>query len=249
MKLTVLGTAAPYPVPGNACSGYLLSSQGRSLWVDAGTGTFSELQRHLALDELDAIWISHRHADHSADLLVAYYALRLHESRLAKKILLIGPEGLCDRLAHYLGPSSAEHLAEIFDVMHMHGWAEQQVGHFFLEWGPVQHGIPAFALTVKADGAQVTYSGDTGPCLSLVELAEGSTVLLCEAGYDTLPVGKNGVHHTPESAGSSAQEAGVERLILTHLERNLTPDEAKKRAATTFSGLIEVAAPGKIFSL
>ncbi|PPF75234.1 MBL fold metallo-hydrolase, partial [Subtercola sp. Z020] len=28
MQLTVLGTAAPFPVPGNACSGYLLRSGG-----------------------------------------------------------------------------------------------------------------------------------------------------------------------------------------------------------------------------
>ena len=64
MKLTILGTATPYPRPDNPCSGYLVQHGITSIWMDAGTGTLAELQRHIPLDRLDAIWISHAHADH-----------------------------------------------------------------------------------------------------------------------------------------------------------------------------------------
>ncbi|MGW3036784.1 MBL fold metallo-hydrolase [Streptomyces sp. NPDC001178] len=75
LTLTVLGTASPHPRPGRPCSGYLLRGGGAEVWVDAGPGTFAELQRHTNPARLSAIWISHVHADHSADLLSAVYAL------------------------------------------------------------------------------------------------------------------------------------------------------------------------------
>ena len=75
LSLTVLGCATPYPSADNPCSGYLVSNGDTRLWMDAGTGTLGPLQRHTRLEDLDAIWISHLHADHSADLLTACYAL------------------------------------------------------------------------------------------------------------------------------------------------------------------------------
>lgn len=75
LDLTVLGCATPYPTADNPCSGYLVSCGNTHVWMDAGSGTLGPLQRYVRLDELDAIWISHLHADHSADLLTAYYGL------------------------------------------------------------------------------------------------------------------------------------------------------------------------------
>ncbi|GAA2360041.1 hypothetical protein GCM10010246_57820 [Streptomyces cuspidosporus] len=86
----------------NPCSGYLISSGHTRLWADAGSGTPAQLQRYARLDEVDAIWISHLHADHSADLLTAYYAALYADLRLAAPIPLYGPPGIAERLAHYL---------------------------------------------------------------------------------------------------------------------------------------------------
>lgn len=77
LRLTVLRSATPYPSAENPCSGYLESSRGTTIWVDAGSGTLGPLQRYARLDELDAIWVSHMHADHSADLLIAAGSWRM----------------------------------------------------------------------------------------------------------------------------------------------------------------------------
>ncbi|MGA1836697.1 MBL fold metallo-hydrolase [Herbiconiux sp. 11R-BC] len=272
MRLTVLGTATPYPRPGNACSGYLVQSgevgvaakpgaaadvgaKGRAadpggrttVWVDAGTGTLAELQRHTALAELDAIWISHRHADHTADLLVAYYALRFAELTPAHPIPLIGPEGLLDRLAAFLGPNSVAELPRVFDFRPMSGWGEAVFGPLTLSWGPVQHGVPAFGLTVDetAAGRRLAYSGDTAPCISLEELAEGAHLLLAEVGYADAS-GDDPVHLTPEDAGRAAAAARVERLVLTHIDGGLTGAEAARRATAHFAGTVSVAVTGDV---
>ena len=264
MLLTVLGTATPYPQPGNACSGYLVQSGGplsvakdapnrATVWVDAGTGTLAELQRHTRLADLDAIWISHRHADHTADLLVAYYALRFSELAPAGPVRLIGPEGLLDRLAAFLGPNAAALLPEVFDFTPMSGWGETEVGPLALAWGPVQHGVPAFGLTVAENGRRLAYSGDSAPCISLEELAEDADLLLIEAGYAEAPAGSETAeapaHHTTEDAGRTASRARAARLVLTHIANEVTPAVAVSRASAHFDGPLEAAAPGSVYEI
>ncbi|MGD8193608.1 MBL fold metallo-hydrolase [Herbiconiux sp. P18] len=256
MQLTVLGTATPYPRPGNACSGYLLQGEpsaegGRTaLWIDAGTGTLAELQRHVAPDRLDAIWISHRHADHSADLLVAYYALRFGAALPAAPIPLIAPEGMLDRLAAYLGPSSVDELPRVFDHRPMSGFGDLRVGSLDLSWGAVQHGVPAFGLTVDEGERRFAYSGDTAPCGSLEEIGEKADLFLIEAGYDAaVPRGEAPVHHTPDDAGRTAAAAGAGRLVLTHVADTITADDAVSRASVLFDGAVDLARPGAVFTI
>nr|WSX74415.1 MBL fold metallo-hydrolase [Streptomyces sp. NBC_00899] len=249
LRLTVLGSATPYPSVDNPCSGYLLSSGGTRVWMDAGTGTLAQLQRYARLDELDAIWISHLHADHSADLLTAYYGALFADVRLAAPIPLYGPAGTADRLAHFLTNTSTRSPVEsAFAVHELHDGHQVQVGALTLTSRAVAHGIPAFAVRVEAGGTSLVYSGDTAPCASLTELAEGCDALLCEAESVQAPVGEEKVHHTPEDSGETAGAARAARLIVTHVGRSLTPQQAVERAATRFDGPVDHAAPGATFS-
>jgi ribonuclease BN (tRNA processing enzyme) len=244
MKITVLGTATPYPRPGNACSGYLLQHDSTAIWVDAGTGTLAELQRHIGLDQLTAIWISHSHADHTADLLTAYYALRFADVRPGHPVPLYCPPGLRERLVGFLGPSSVKGLPRAFDFIEHDGWGEATINGLNLSWGPVDHGMPAYALRVQSPDLTVAYSGDSAYCQSLVELAEDADLLLCEADYSERPDDGPAVHCTPEDASRIAREARVPRLVLTHL--GLDSSEAKARAATDYEGAVQIAEPGQV---
>ena len=79
MRLTVLGKSPSWQDAGGACSGYLVEAGDgerlRRVWIDAGSGTLTNLLRHATLPQLDAIWISHLHVDHLSDMPVAYYTL------------------------------------------------------------------------------------------------------------------------------------------------------------------------------
>ncbi|MDX3228229.1 MBL fold metallo-hydrolase [Streptomyces sp. ME19-01-6] len=250
LRLTVLGCATPYPSVDNPCSGYLVSSGNTRVWVDAGTGTLGPLQRHTRLDELDAIWISHLHADHSADLLTAYYGLLFADIRLTAPIPLYGPPGIADRLAGFLTNSPNRSPVEsAFAVTELHDGHEVTVGPMKLTSRAVAHGIPAFALRVEAGGRALVYSGDTAPCAALTDLAEGCDTLLCEAESAYAPAEGEQVHHTPEETGDTADAARAGRLIVTHVGRFLTPQEAVARAAARFDGPVEYAAPGATFEI
>ncbi|MGW1126601.1 MBL fold metallo-hydrolase [Streptomyces sp. NPDC002526] len=250
LRLTVLGSATPYASVDNPCSGYLVSSGGTRVWVDAGSGTLAQLQRHVRLDEVDAIWISHLHADHSADLLTAYYAALFADIRLAAPIPLYGPPGIADRLAHFLSNTSTRSPVEsAFAVHELDDGHQARVGTLTLTSRAVAHGIPAFAVRIETEGRSLVYSGDTAPCVNLTRLAEGCDVLLCEAESDQAPTEGEQVHHTPEDAGDTAGAARAGRLIVTHVGRFLTPQQAVARASARFDGPVAYAAPGAVFSI
>ncbi|MFS8096706.1 MBL fold metallo-hydrolase [Lentzea alba] len=246
LSLTVLGCATPYPSTDNPCSGYLVSHGDTRVWMDAGTGTLGPLQQHTSLEALDAIWISHLHADHSADLLTAYYALLFADVERAP-IPLYGPPGIADRLAGFLtnGPQRSP-IEDAFAVTELDDGHQTAIGTLRLTTAAVEHGIPAFGVRIEADGGSLTYSGDTAPCPSLVELARGTDVLLCEA--ESAEKTPDMAHHTPEDAGETATAARAKRLIVTHVGRFLTPQEAVTRAGTRYAGRIDYAAPGTTFT-
>ncbi|GAB3846009.1 MBL fold metallo-hydrolase [Micromonospora andamanensis] len=232
----------------NPCSGYLVSGGGTRVWVDAGSGTLAQLQRHVRLDELDAIWISHLHADHSADLLTAYYGALYADIQLTAPIPLYGPPGIAGRLAHFLTNTDIRSPIEFaFAVEELHDGHQVRVGALTLTSRAVAHGIPAFALRVEATGRSLVYSGDTAPCPGLTSLAKGCDVLLCEAESAQAPSAGEQAHHTPEDAGDTARAAQAGRLIVTHVGRFLTPQQAVARAKTRFDGPIDYAAPGATF--
>ncbi|MBB4678824.1 MBL fold metallo-hydrolase [Crossiella cryophila] len=244
LTLTVLGNATPYPTRDNPCSGYLVTNGDTRVWMDAGTGTLGPLQHHTGLAELTAIWISHAHADHTADLLTAYYALRYADID-RDPLPLYCPPGLADRLANFLtnGPERSP-VESAFAIHELHDGHQVQLGELTLTSRAVDHGIPAFGVRVESPEASLVFSGDTAACPALTELASGCDLLLCEAESDQRPADEPPVHHTPEDAGETAQAAGARRLLLTHLGRSVSPDDAVTRAAARFAGPVEFAEPG-----
>ncbi|MEV6245222.1 MBL fold metallo-hydrolase [Streptomyces sp. NPDC051742] len=245
LRLTVLGSATPFARPGNACSGHLVEGGGVRVWVDAGSGTLAELQRYVALADVDAVWISHLHADHSADLLTAYYALLYAGLELPLPVQLYGPEGTADRLAGFLtnGPDRSP-VESAFRCEELYDGHVARVGGLTLRSRAVEHGMPAFALRVEdEEGCSLVYSGDCEPCPSLVELARDCDLFLCEAD------GAGGGHHSAAQAGRSAAEAGAGRLVVTHVGPGVPPEEAVALAAAEFSGEVAHADPGLRFEI
>jgi len=241
-SVTVLGTATPYPLPGRACSGYLLAAGDTRVWVDAGPGSLANLQRHTSLPQLDAIWISHLHVDHCADLLGAFYALAYGGLEVAAPIPLYAPAGLLGRLAGFFDrPDMADRLAPHLALHELHDGHRVTLGGLELRAAAVRHDIEAYGLRAEYAGAALTFSGDTGPCAALDALADGADLLLCEAESDRWDSDAPQGHHTPEDTGALAARARVGRLLVTHVGPTLTPEAATARAAAAFGGPTECA--------
>jgi ribonuclease BN (tRNA processing enzyme) len=96
-----------------------------------------------------------------------------------------------------------------------------------------------------SSGGRFVFGADCRPNEELVGFAEGADVLLAEA---TLlvpePDPDDRGHLTPFEAGEHARDAGVDRLVLTHISDEVDPDWATASAAEAFSGRIDVAFEG-----
>ena len=71
-----MGCSGSIPGPTSLSSCYLLEHDGYRVVVDLGHGSLGVLQQHIALTDIDAIVLSHLHADHSIDLTALYVAHR-----------------------------------------------------------------------------------------------------------------------------------------------------------------------------
>jgi ribonuclease BN (tRNA processing enzyme) len=245
MRWITLGSA-PYPRPDEPCSGYLLQGGGANVLVDVGGGTVAALQHYLNLEDLHAVWISHLHADHFADMPMLYYAFAYSEQPM-RKIPVLGPVGWAKRVEDFVKSASEHHMSNFFQVVELKDRGIAEIGDLRIQARAVQHGVTAFGMTARLGDRSLAYTGDSGPCDALVELAKGVRILVSEVGTDLVEIPS--VHCSPEEAALTAQHAGVARLVLTHLAQDLAPEAAVERAGELYHGPIEVAIPGSIIEV
>lgn len=240
MRLDVLGACGTYSGPGGACSGYLLRRDGFSLWVDAGNGTFGRLQEHVPAEQVGAVYLSHRHHDHAADLYCFFYALWFHPSR-PRGIPVFAPPGVLETLEHLVGPDSRPAFRAVLDWREFRPGDETEIGPFRLRGYEGRHSAPNVSVRVEAGGQSVCYSGDTGPNDELVRAAAGADLFLCEASYQDAYPGSPDIHMKAREAGRIAREAGAARLALTHIWPLRDPEVSRAEAAEEFDGPVDLA--------
>ncbi len=248
MRLTVVGMAGSFPGPDSPASCYLVEHDGHRLVLDLGNGAIGALQRYADPYAIDAVVLSHLHADHCLDL-TAYYVMRKYRPQgPAPVIPVLGPTGTADRMAAaYDLPEEPGMTGEF--AFHDHV-AVTEVGPFRITTAPANHPVEAYAIRVEAGGRSLVFSGDTGPTDALVELSRGADLALFEASflsrYENLPPN---LHLTATQAADHATRAGVDRLVLTHLVPWTPQDETREEAAAVFAGHLALAAPGLVLDL
>jgi ribonuclease BN (tRNA processing enzyme) len=214
-----------------------------------GSGAFANLVRHRAPETLDALVITHMHADHFLDVIPLRYALKYGERTSTRKLPLYLPPGgesmlrrLCSAFAKEGG---TDFLAEVFVVRTFDPAASLRLGSVTLTFAPTQHYIETYALRCDAAGATLTYSSDTAPTPKVVELARESNLLLCEATLTDVEAAESQRGHmSAREAGKIAAQARVERLLLTHYSARAVPSELIASAGLTFTGPIDVVDDG-----
>lgn len=255
MELTVVGCSGSTSGPGSPASCYLVRApyEGRtfSLLLDLGPGAFGHLYRYLDPRALDAVALSHLHPDHCLDVCAFYVAARYSSPGTPwPGIPLYGPAGTAERLrlAYDVPGEQAERQPGIEAHFVHRTWApEQRIGPFRVRTAGVAHPVPAYAIRVTEDGPDggtLVYSGDTGPCASLVELARGADLLLAEAAFRDGEANPPGLHLTGRQAAETAQQAGVGALVLTHIPPWHDQTAVLAEATPHFHGPVALAASG-----
>lgn len=246
MRLTVIGGCGAWPGPGQACNGYLVEHDGFRLLIDPGYAVLPRLLAHLDAGQVDAVYVSHGHPDHCADLNPLLRARALTDDP-APVLPLYAPPGALDAVLALDRPGM---LDDAYDLREFEPGAELEIGPFRAETRLLPHSRPNAGVRLSADDRVVAYTGDTGPSPELAVLARDAGLLVAEASYvDEVPAENAGTLFTARLAGRLATEAGAGRLLLAHLFPGTDQAAAVRAARDGYDGPVEVAVPDLVAEL
>lgn len=237
MILRVLGCNGPYPAPGGACSGYLVSSDSgeTNVLLDMGPGVMGRLFEHLALDRLDALVLSHLHYDHMSDALALQYALQFSSRQ---NLRVFAPEE----------PANVRALLKANERMDFSPMESATVGELRLTFCSAVHPVPAFAVAIEGDGRRLVYTGDTNESDAVELFVDGADLLLADAGLLEADWKKRSPHLSSKRCAELKRRARVKRMVLTHLSPRYDPEQVLKEALEVDPGA-ELAREGEVYYL
>ena len=246
MRLVVLGGCGGWPEPGKACSGFLVEHDGFRLVVDLGYATVPRLLEVAAAREIDAVFISHGHPDHCADLNPLLRARALAADPPPPLPVYALP-GALDAVLALDRPGM---LAGALTLHEFSPGRDLDIGPFHAGTRLLPHWVPNAGVRLTGAGQVLAYTGDSGPSPELAALARDSDLFLAEATYpDQVPDGSRGYLSSARQAGRQAADAGARHLMLTHLWPGTDPAAAQAAAAGGYDGKISIAAAGTLLDL
>ena len=220
MKLHLLGVNGPFPESGGATSGYLLEAGDGFFQFDLGSGVLSRLTALTAPESLTALFLSHWHFDHAADVPVLMYRLEA----LGKSLPVFAPKDPGSALFRTVSAAGCFRLATVApgDVL--------SFGDVRIAVTAARHPVPAVGFRVESEGKRFGYTGDTNTLPSLAEDYRGCGLLLADGLFPASAWTEEKPHLSAELAASLAEEAGVGRLVVTHLNPLFAPETLLREA-------------------
>lgn len=225
MKLTVLGINGPFPAPGGACSGYLLSSDSgkTNLLIECGCGVLARLTRFIDITELSGIVLTHLHYDHMSDMLPLHYMLQF--TPMEKNITVVAPKD----------PENIYRMLENekLDIMQPR---KMVIGEMTLTFAHAVHPVTAVSLKVECDGRTFVYTGDTNMNADIELFATGADLLLADAGLLDGMWNPKAPHLSAKLCGELGRDCGVGNLVLTHIRPGIDPEKILEEARAAYPG-------------
>lgn len=239
MKLTIIGYWGGYPKANEASAGYLLEHDGFHLLLDCGSAVLSKLQTFIEPEQLDAVIISHYHADHISDIGTLQHA-RLIQGILGKKM---------DCLPIYGHTFNKEEFAKLTfkEITRGVNFLERetmQIGPFSVRFMKTNHPVECFAMRMEAGGRSIVYTGDTSFKEEFIPFTKNADLLLCECNFYADQDSMGAGHMRSIDGGRLANEANVKHLVLTHLPHYGNIEQLKEEAATIYKGTITLVHSG-----
>jgi len=248
----VLGKSPAWQDANGACSGYLVEGGGQVVLLDCGSGVFAKLRTVVDYETVDAVVISHLHADHILDLVTFASGIRYRPwAGEAPRPRLIAPPGAREAFASLGtgGGMTADHIELAFALSIYDPAQPLALGGLAVRFQPVPHYIPANAVEFAEGGARFTFGADCGPSEELCAFAAGTDLLIAEATLPEPEAPDDRGHLTAFEAGEHAARAGVKHLVLTHFAAELGADRVVAEAARAFDGRVSAAHEGAIYEL
>ncbi len=244
MKITFLGTGTCHQQPDRSTTSIDCDGWGTHFLIDVGSGALRRAREaEIDLDTIEAVFLTHWHPDHSADLmpLLQMYMYNFPKPR-TRSLHIFGPTGLpqtISGLVRLMFPWMADKLPFKLEI-HEIGDSQIEFGKIKVVSRLVQHSndLPSVGYRFAAQNQAFAFTGDTGVCPALSELGKGVDLYIMESNRPSdKPMDG---HLTPAQDAKIAQAAGAKELILTHIGPHCAGRNLKEEASE-FEGEITVA--------
>ena len=244
--LTILGSGTCVPSLERSSCSIMLEVGSTKLLFDSGPGTMRRLLRaNTTIFEVDYIFYSHFHPDHSAELVPLLFATKYPDTSRRQTTLTIvagiGFEEFFAGLKSVYG-KWIELDPGLVDIIQMDSQSpdSRRLNDFTVRSAPVEHNPESIAYRITSSGRHsVVYSGDTDYSENLIALSKDADVLICESAVpDDFRVKG---HLTPSLAGDIATRAGVKKLILTHFYPECDNADIEFEVRKTYDGPLVLA--------
>ncbi|HEY8424138.1 MAG TPA: MBL fold metallo-hydrolase [Clostridia bacterium] len=235
MKLYVLGCMGPYPEKDKALSGYLVETNNAKVLLDCGNGVLARLQKYIDLNELDAVILTHLHADHMSDILVMRYYCAVQNQKLDVYM----PQE--DSLEYNLISSEPN-----FNIINIEPGKQYRIKDLNFDFVEMVHPKKCFGVKITDGQGVLAYTGDTMLNPNLDVLTNGADLVLMDCAFPS-------VIHKPETPHMSLAQAAQYaknkpfKLLVTHIipKTDITNELKKLGLERVFQGdIYEISAQG-----
>ena len=231
MEVRVLGFNGPYPSAGGACSGYLLSHGENRVLIDCGPGVLSRLMARMDPARLTAILLSHSHGDHCSDLMSLRYYMDIRRQKdNVTPLNIYAPEDASSPVLAFLSSADSMklHFIKSGDIL--------SIGSLTVTCTPARHPVPTVGFVTGGFG----YTGDTNILDGLADYYNGLSVLLADGCFLKSQWKESLPHMAAFQAAELARNAGVQRLVVTHLRPDVDEATLLKEAIAVFPNSVLV---------
>lgn len=248
MELIVLGASGTFPRPGGALSGYLIRHKETAVLIDIGTGVLSNLYAWLYPAKLDGLIVTHLHPDHFLDIYPFRYLLEFTASeRLPFPVY--APDGARAHIQPLFSEANPAKFDQVFTFSNLKAEDKFEIGSLTFTSLKVPHLEPTFGIRVEAGSKAVFYTSDTGYDPKLIAYAQKADLLLAETTLLKAQAGEPVAHLTTHQVGQIAHEAGVKKLVLTHLWPHFNREQILAEVKEVYKGPTFLAAENLRFEV
>jgi ribonuclease BN (tRNA processing enzyme) len=243
VSVTFLGSGDAFGSGGRFQTCILVTSSTTTFLLDCGASSLIAMKKQgISPANIETIFVTHLHGDHFAG--IPFFILDAQFSRREVPLLIAGPPGIQGRVRdtmEVLFPRSSETVQRFsITFVELPASTPSQVDGLRVTAEPVVHscGAPPYALRIECAGRTIAYSGDTEWTETLVKVAAGADLFICEAYFFDK---KMRFHLDYQSLLEQASKLSCKRLILTHM----SDDMLKRR----FEVKAELAEDGRTITL
>lgn len=219
MKATFLGVGSAFDEEHNNIS-MVLEAAGKNILLDCGYAVPHALFTYEDdPDFLDAIWISHPHADHYFGLGML---IRLKSDERTKPLVILTRPEIREKIEQVIELSYPGSYDEMPFEITYHEFEEETMWEGInFSIAPTEHPVPNKALRVEAEGKVFCYSGDGMFTPQSKELFRDCDLLVHETFTITEKVENHG---NIKDVADMAREVGVKNLAVVHLRNDVRKD-------------------------